>query len=77
LLAPFARHAPLAPGLLRSLRPTTRPTVGDEPARVPGLAGQGVGGLGWFPRPLHADQPGWAPNYAPAASPRLRRRPST
>jgi hypothetical protein len=32
-----------------------------------------VGGLGWFPRSLRADRPGWVPCLAPTASPRLRR----
>src|SRR5690606_580674 len=63
-------------GLLRVLRPTPRPSAGDGPAPAPGLEGQRGGGLGWFPRSLCADRPGWVPCFAPTASPCLRRSPS-
>ena len=43
---------------------------------TPAGCGPGRGPPGWFPRSLSNRSTGSAPSYAPAASPRLRRRPS-
>jgi hypothetical protein len=64
-------------GLLRRLRPTRRPSADDEPARhQPGrLAGRAVAGR--FPRSPRDRSTASAPSYSPAASPRVRRSPSS
>ena len=63
-------------GLLRSLRPIPAPSADDGPARRrPGWpAGRATPGR--FPRSPRDRSTGSAPSSAPAASPRLRRRPS-
>ena len=63
-------------GLLRVLRPTPAASAGDGPSRRPAGCWPGRGPPGWFPRSLSNRSTGSAPSYAPAASPRLRRRPS-
>ena len=63
-------------GLLRALRPTPAASAGDGPSRRPAGCWPGRGPPGWFPRSLLDRWTGSAPSYAPAASPRLRRRPS-
>ena len=47
-----------------------------NPAHPPQLAAREWAGPGWFPRSLLIRSTGEAPSFAPAASPRLRRRPS-
>ena len=63
-------------GLLRVLRPTPTASVGNGPSRRPAGRWPGRGPPGWFPRSLSNPSTGSAPSYAPAASPRLRRRHS-
>jgi hypothetical protein len=63
-------------GLLRVLRPTPTASVGDGPSRRTAGSRAGQGPPGWFPRSLPTRSTGSAPSYAPAASPRLPRRPS-
>ena len=62
-------------GLLRVLRPIPPASTGDGPSHPPS-SDDGEGPTGWFPRSLANRSTGSAPSYAPAASPRLRRRPS-
>ncbi len=63
------------PGLLRVLRPTPTASAGDERSRR--AAGCRPGGPpGWFPRSYPNPSTGSASSFAPATSPRLRRRPS-
>src|SRR5262249_43457886 len=66
----------LLPRLLRGLRPTTWPWAGNEPAPPPDRLPGGVGGHGWFPRSSRNRLSRSVASYTPAASPRLRRRPS-
>ncbi len=63
-------------GLLRVLRPIPPASAGDGPSHLPPWLGGREGPAGWFPRSLSNRSTGSAPSYAPAASPRLRRRPS-
>ena len=63
-------------GLLRVLRPIPTASADDGPSHPSTLAGQRGGTTGWFPRSLSNRSTGSAPSYAPATSPRLRRRPS-
>ena len=63
-------------GLLRVLRPIPAVSAGDGPSRRSAGCRSGRGPPGWFPRSLLNRSTGSVPNYAPAASPRLRRRPS-
>jgi len=64
-------------GLLRRLRPTRRPSADDEPARPqPGRLG-GRAAAGRFPRSPRDRSTGSASSYSPAASPRVRRSPSS
>ena len=64
------------PGLLRVLRPIPAASTGDGPSRRPAGCWPGRGPPGWFPRSPSNRLTGSAPNYAPATSPRLRRRHS-
>ena len=76
-LDPFAMCAAFpCLGLLRVLRPIPAASAGDGPSRRPAGCWPGRGPPGWFPRSLSNLSTGSAPSYAPAASPRLRRRPS-
>src|SRR3954470_20796857 len=63
-------------GLLRVLRPIPPASAGDALSRRAAGCCPGRGRAGWFPRSLSNPSTGSAPSYAPAASPRLRRRPS-
>ena len=63
-------------GLLRVLRPTLTASTGDESSRRPTGCWPVTGPSKWFPRSLSNRSTGSAPNYAPATSPRLRRRHS-
>jgi hypothetical protein len=63
-------------GLLRVLRPTPTASADDGPSHRTHRRWCGRGPPGWFPRSLLIRSTGSAPSYAPAASPRLRRRPS-
>ncbi len=63
-------------GLLRVLRPTPAASAGDGPSHQATGCRLGSGPQGWFPRSPSDRSTGEAPSYAPAASPRLRRRPS-
>jgi hypothetical protein len=77
-LAAALRHAAGFPdlGLLRRLRPARALPVDDAPAHPrPGRPGEREAS-GRFPRSLRDRSTGEVPGYAPAASPRLRRRPS-
>jgi hypothetical protein len=61
-------------GLLRTLRPTPRPSADDAPSRPARSAcGPGTGAMGWVPTFTSNRSAGEVPSYAPAASPRLRR----
>jgi len=66
-----SRSSPLR--LLRVLRPIRhhQPATGLPST---GLAGRREGDIGWFPRSLSYRSLGSVPSFAPAASPRLRRR---
>ena len=64
-------------GLLRVLRPIPAASVGDVPSHRPAGCWSERGPPGWFPRSLLNRLTGEVPNYAPAASPRLRRSPSS
>ena len=63
-------------GLLWVLRPIPAASAGNGPSRRPAGRWPGRGPPGWFPRSLWNPSTGSTPSYAPAASPRLRRRPS-
>jgi hypothetical protein len=62
-------------GVLRRLRPTPS-SAGVGPIHHPPGLEQAMEGSGWFPRSLLLGSTGEAPGSTPAASPRLRRRPS-
>jgi hypothetical protein len=65
-------------GLLRTLRPAPQSSVDGGPCPPPALAGPaGRATLGRFPRSPAIRLAGSAPGYAPTASPRVRRRPSS
>ena len=63
-------------GLLRVLRPIPPASAGNGPSRRPAQCRPVREPAGWFPRSLSNRSTGSAPNYAPATSPRLRRRHS-
>src|SRR5690606_37142505 len=63
-------------GLLRVLRPTSPASTGNGSSRPPCWRHDGEGPARWFPRSLLNPSTGSAPSYAPATSPRLRRRHS-
>lgn len=84
MLAPFALRPALPasdggssrPRLLRGLRPTRDPrSATDLPTNRAGCPA-GKGDRGWFPRSRCDRSIREAPSSTPAASPRLRRRPS-
>jgi len=64
-------------GLLRVLRPTLKASTGNGSSHRPTGCWPARGPSKWFPRSLLNRSTGSVPNYAPAASPRLRRRPSS
>jgi hypothetical protein len=64
-------------GLLRVLRPISTVSTGNGPSQRPTGCWSQRGPPRWFPRSLLNRSTGSVPNYAPAASPRLRRRPSS
>ena len=86
LLDPHARCEPAGPlrhvagfpglRLLRVLRPIPAASAGDGPYRRSAGSRPVRGPSGWFPRSLSNRLTGEVPSYAPAASPRVRRRPS-
>jgi len=86
LLDPHARCEPAGPlrhvagfpglRLLRVLRPIPAASAGDGPSRRSAGSRPVRGPSGWFPRSLSNRLTGEVPSYAPAASPRVRRRPS-
>ena len=63
-------------GLLRVLRPIPPASAGNGPSRRPAQCRSVREPAGWFPRSLPNRSTGSASSYAPATSPRLRRRPS-
>ncbi len=63
--------------LLRVLRPVPTTSADDGPSRPPARRPVSEGPPGRFPRSLHDRLTREVPSYAPAASPRLRRRPSS
>ena len=63
-------------GLLQVLRPTLTASTGDESSRRPAGCWPVTGPSRWFPRSFLNRSTGSAPKYAPATSPRLRRRHS-
>jgi len=63
-------------GLLQVLRRTSTASTGDESSRRRAGRPPMTGPSRWFPRSLLNPSTGSAPNYAPATSPRLRRRHS-
>ena len=63
-------------GLLRVLRPIPAASAGNKPSRRPAQCRPVREPVGWFPRSVSNRSTGSAPNYAPATSPRLRRRHS-
>ena len=63
-------------GLLPVLRPIPVASTGDGSSRRPAGCWPGRGPPRWFPRSLSNPSTGSAPSYAPATSPRLRRRHS-
>lgn len=64
-------------GLLRPLRPTTRPSTDDAPTRTGALGGRRrLGSLAVVPTFTADRSRREVPSYAPAISPRLRRRHS-
>ena len=63
-------------GLLRVLRPIPPASAGNGPSRRPAQCRPVREPAGWFPRSLSNRLTGSAPSYAPATSPRLRRRHS-
>ena len=63
-------------GLLRVLRPTPPVSAGNKPSRRPAGCWPVREPGGWFPRSLSNRSTGSASSYAPATSPRLRRRHS-
>ncbi len=69
-------HASRVLGLLRGLRPIRTSSVGDGPARLPAGCRKGGATPGWFPRSPRIRSRSEVPASTPAASPRLRRRPS-
>ena len=77
-LAGPLRHVAGFPGLrlLRVLRPIPAASTDDGPSRRPAGSWPVRGPPGWFPRSLSNRSTGEVPSYAPAASPRVRRRPS-
>ena len=62
--------------LLRVLRPIPPASAGNGPSRRSAECRPVREPAGWFPRSLPNRSTGSAPNYAPATSPRLRRRHS-
>ena len=77
LLPPFAMYTAFpCLGLLRRLRPVREPSADDGPARRrPGWAAAGAAADGSH---VHHDRStGSVPSSSPAASPRVRRRPSS
>ncbi len=72
------RHVTGFPGLrlLRVLRPIPPASAGNKPSRRPARCWPVREPGGWFPRSLSNRLTGSAPSYAPATSPRLRRRHS-
>ena len=72
------RHVTGFPGLGLLRRPPPHPDAHQPTTRLPtGATSHGEGDAGWFPRSLSIRSTGSAPSYAPAASPRLRRRTFT
>ena len=63
-------------GLLRVLRPIPPASAGNGPSRRSAECRPVREPAGWFPRSVSNRSTGSAPNYAPATSPRLRRRPT-
>ena len=63
-------------GLLRVLRPIPPASAGNKPSRQSATHRPVREPGGWFPRSLSNRLTGSASSYAPATSPRLRRRPS-
>ena len=63
-------------GLLRVLRPIPAASAGNKPSRRPAGCWPVREPGGWFPRSVPNRSTGSASSYAPATSPRLRRRPS-
>ena len=63
-------------GLLRVLRPIPSVSAGNRPSRRPADCWPVREPAGWFPRSLSNRLTGSVSSFAPATSPRLRRRPS-
>ena len=63
-------------GLLRVLRPIPPASASNGPSPRPAQCRPVREPVGWFPRSVSNRSTGSAPNYAPATSPRLRRRHS-
>jgi hypothetical protein len=77
LAAPLRHvHASRVLGLLRRLRPLPKPTADSRPARHRAGRAAGRAARGGFPRSRDDRLTGAVPSSSPAASPRVRRRPS-